>query len=262
MTKLQALLFDVDGTLVDTEELHRQAFNQAFIEMNLRWEWNHDRYAELLRISGGLDRLAQFVEQLAVPADEKQRLRALVPAIHREKTRIYGELLGGGSARLRPGVARLVDEARAAGMKIGFATTSATANVQALISATFPPASRSAIGAVIGIDHVARRKPAPDVYELLMKTLRVPPEACVAFEDSANGLAAAKAAGLYTIVTPSRWTRGQRFVGADLLLPSLGDPGDKLDAVDAAHIGGAPFLALATIASLHAGAARSRAVGS
>lgn len=262
MTKLQALLFDVDGTLVDTEELHRQAFNQAFIEMNLGWEWNQDRYAELLRISGGLDRLAQFVEQQAKPADEKQRLRALVPAIHREKTRIYGELLGGGSARLRPGVSRLIDEARGAGLKIGFATTSSTANVQSLIAATFPPAARSAIGAVIGIDHVARRKPAPDVYELLMKTLRVTPDACVAFEDSANGLAAAKAARLYTVVTPSRWTRAQKFVGADLLLPSLGDPGDKLDALASAEIGGAPFLALATIAGLHENAARGRATGS
>lgn len=262
MTKLQALLFDVDGTLVDTEELHRQAFNQAFIEMNLGWEWNQDRYAELLRVSGGLDRLAGFVDQLAVAADEKRRLAVLVPAIHREKTRIYGELLGGGSARLRPGVARLVDEARAAGLKIGFATTSATANVQALIAATFPPASRGAITAVIGIDHVARRKPAPDVYELLLKTLRVPAEACVAFEDSANGLAATKAAGLYTIVTPSRWTRGQRFVGADLLLPSLGDLSDRLDAGAAAGIGGAPFLTLATIDALHAGAARPRADGS
>lgn len=259
MTKLQALLFDVDGTLVDTEELHRQAFNQAFIELNLGWEWSHDRYAELLKISGGLDRLTQFVEQLAKPADEKQRLRALVPGIHREKTRIYGELLGGGSARLRPGVARLVDEARTAGLKIGFAATSATANVQALIASAFAPAARNAIGAVIGIDHVARRKPAPDVYELLMKTLRVAPADCVAIEDSANGLAAAKAAGLYTIVTPSRWTRAQKFVGADLLLPSLGDPGDKLDALSSAAIGGAPFLALATIASLHENAARAPA---
>ena len=248
--KLQALLFDVDGTVVDTEELHRQAFNQAFLRLDLGWEWDRRRYAELLAVSGGADRIARHIDHLALPAAEKTRLRRSVPAIHQEKTRIYGELLGGESARLRPGIRRLVDEARLAGLAIGLAATSAAANVELLVATAFGRAARGAIGAVVSAELVARKKPAPDIYELLLATLRVPAAACVAFEDSENGVLAAKAAGLYTVATPSRWTTAQDFAAADLVLPTLGDPGDALDPADAVRIGGAPYLDLARLEAL------------
>lgn len=225
MGKLRALLFDVDGTLVDTEELHRQAFNQAFVEFALGWSWDRDLYAGLLAISGGSERISRHIDGLDAPAGEKTRLRRLVPAIHREKTRIYGELLAGNGVRLRPGVGPLVDEAMAAGVRIGLASTSALVNVRPLVAAAFGSARSSAVAAVVGVDLVARKKPAPDLYELLLSTLHLPAAACVAFEDSANGLAAARAAGLRTVVTPTRWTLGQAFDGADLLLPSLADVG-------------------------------------
>jgi HAD superfamily hydrolase (TIGR01509 family) len=249
--RLRALIFDVDGTMVDTEELHRQAFNQAFLEFELDWEWGLARYADLLAVSGGPARIARYIDGLRLAAAEKVRLRKLIPLLHETKTRIYGEMLGGGSARLRPGVGRLLAEARAAGLRIAVVATSASKNVQPLLARVLEPETRAAIGAVVCVDQVPRGKPAPDVYELAVATLRVGAQSCVAFEDSENGLAAARAAGLCTIVTPSRWTLAQSFGAADLLLPSLGDPDAPLAPSVAVRIGGAPFLALSHVEALH-----------
>ena len=135
--KLEALLFDVDGTLADTEELHRQSFNQTFLDFGFGWNWDPELYQDLLHVSGGADRIARYLDIIDLSAAEKTRLRRLIPAIHREKTSTYGELMRGNSVRLRPGVARLVEEARQAGVRIGLAATSASANVQALIATAF-----------------------------------------------------------------------------------------------------------------------------
>ena len=251
MGKLQALLFDVDGTIADTEELHRQSFNHAFLRSNLKWQWSPALYAELLGISGGHDRLAVYIDRLDAPTDEKQRLRQLIPHIHQTKTYEFGMRLEEGSVRPRPGVVRLIEEASAAGIKIGFASTSAWTNVSALVAAVFGPSTRFEIGAIAGADMVARKKPAPDVYQLLMSMLRVPAEACVAFEDSANGVAAAHAAGIFVVATPSQWTAGQDFSRADLVLATLGDPAAMLAAEDAARLGGARWFSLRDVGTLH-----------
>jgi HAD superfamily hydrolase (TIGR01509 family) len=249
---LQALAFDVDGTLVDTEELHRRAFNQAFIEFGLGWEWNPGRYENLLTESGGANRIARYIDELRLPEPEKASLRKLIPALHGTKTGIYRELLGGNSARLRVGVARLIAEACAAGLRIGLVATSASENVHRLIAQVLSTEARAAVAAVVCADQVPNKKPAPDVYTRLLATLRLSAQDCVAFEDSANGLKAAKAAGLCTVVTPSRWTFAQDFTGADLLLPQLGDPDAPLDALSASGIGGAPCLGLWHVRALRA----------
>jgi HAD superfamily hydrolase (TIGR01509 family) len=249
MMKLEALIFDVDGTLVDTEELHRQAYNQTFLDFGFGWNWDADRYAQLLSVSGGQARIAHYLDSLELPPVEKIRLRRVIPAIHKEKTRLYGEFIASNSVRLRPGIARLVAEAERANIRIGLLASSASANVEALVASALGPELRKAVGAVVCSDLVTRKKPAPDIYELLLSMLRVPANGTVAFEDSRNGLLAAKAVGLYTIVTPSRWTMTQSFEGADLILPSLGDPDHLLGAEDAARIG-APYLDLAKLQAL------------
>lgn len=250
MTALQALVFDVDGTVADTEEIHRQAFNAAFIELALWWDWSAEEYMRLLRVSSGPQRIAHYIEMLAVPEDEKARLRGLVPAIHATKTRIYRGLIERG-APVRAGVRRLMMEARAAGLRLALASTSSTANVEALLSASLGLEALGWFSAVASVDEVARRKPAPDLYLRLLGELRLPASACVAFEDSANGVDAAKAAGLYTIATPSRWTAAQDFAAADLLLCNVGEPQAPLDPLTARAVG-APQLGLAQIARLHA----------
>ena len=221
---LQALIFDVDGTIADTEEVHRQAFNAVFLAMDLGWNWSEDDYMELLKVSGGPERLAHYISRLRVSPAERQRLTGLVPAIHREKTRQYYELISDGRAVARPGVARLMIEAREAGLKLALAATSTTANIEALVSTVLGPKALGWFSAVASADEVAQKKPAPDLYRRIVGTLRVPADACVAIEDSANGVLAAKAAGLYTIATPSRWTASQDFSQADLVQPSLDEP--------------------------------------
>jgi len=232
---LQALIFDVDGTIADTEEVHRQAFNAAFLAMDLGWNWSADDYMRLLEVSGGPERIAHYVSTLRLNPAERQRLAGLVPAIHREKTRLYYELISDGRAVARPGVARLMIEAREAGLKLALAATSTTANIEALVAAVLGPKALGWFSAVASADEVARKKPAPDLYRRIVGTLRVPADACAAIEDSANGVLAARAAGLYTVATPSRWTASQDFSQADLVQPNLEEPPLGLERIAALH---------------------------
>jgi HAD superfamily hydrolase (TIGR01509 family) len=246
---LEALIFDVDGALVDTEELHRQAYNQTFLDFGFGREWNASRYAELLRISGGHARIAAYIDQIEVPPAEKVSLRRVIPAIHREKTRFYGQLIASNSVRLRPGVARLIDEARSANVRLGLLASSASANVDTLATSALGRERRKAVVAIVCGDMVTRKKPAPDIYELLLSMLRVLPDAAIAFKDSTNGVLAAKSAGLCTVFTPNRWTLAQTPPAADLALNSLGDPGNPIDPTSAASIG-APYLELSKLEKL------------
>jgi len=250
---LQALIFDVDGTLADTEETHRQAFNAAFIQFELWWDWSPQQYAELLTISGGKERVARYVETLDVPETERARLRQLVPAIHREKTRLFTELIADGRARFRPGVARLIREAKEAGVRLALASTTTAANVEALIASNLGSETLRDFAVIACGDQVEAKKPAPDIYNLALGALGLPPAVCVALEDSGNGVSAAKAAGLFTVVTPTIWTATQDFRGADLVLHSLGDPRAPVDAAAQERIG-AKWLTLAALSRLHAAA--------
>jgi HAD superfamily hydrolase (TIGR01509 family) len=221
---LRALIFDLDGTLADTEETHRQAFNAAFIQFELWWDWSPQRYAELLRVSGGKERIAHYIGTLDVPAAERTRLLGLVPSLHRTKTRIYTELLERGQRPFRPGVLRLLREAKSRRLALAIASTSSSESVAALLRANLANEPGIAFDVIACADQVPAKKPAPDIYNLVLSSLRLSPGACVAFEDSVNGLRAAKAAGLATVVTPTRWNLEQDYAGADLIQPSLEDP--------------------------------------
>jgi len=256
---LEALIFDLDGTMADTEEAHRQAFNAAFLEHSLFWDWDRPKYTELLKISGGHDRIAAYVESLQVPGEEKEGLRAMVGAIHRTKTRIYNELITEGKVPLRHGVARLLREARAAGKQLAIVATTAAANVTPLITNALGQEAYYWFKAIVSADHVAHKKPAPDLYHLVLSELRLSAAECVAFEDSASGVKAARAAGLFTIVTPTLWTRQQDLAGADLFLFDLGEPDAPLD-LRGSSVVGAPYLGLAQLEHLHATALARAAV--
>jgi HAD superfamily hydrolase (TIGR01509 family) len=255
---IKALIFDVDGTIADTEETHRQAFNLAFLEHELRWDWSRSEYAELLCTSGGKERLAVYIDSLDATPQEQARLKGMVQFIHATKTRIYGELIADGRAPLRPGVARLIGEARAAGLRLGIASTTSSGNVSALIGAQFGAEAWNWFEALACGDVVSHKKPAPDIYIRALGMLRLPARDCVAFEDSVNGLKSAKSAGLYTVVTPTQWSAGHDFSGVDLLLPALGDADAPLDA-DGAKLAGAPYLTLERLRQLHAASLRPAA---
>jgi HAD superfamily hydrolase (TIGR01509 family) len=244
---LEALIFDIDGTMADTEEGHRCAFNLAFERLHLGWHWERGEYLGLLRITGGKERLAHFIEQLDVGAAEKQRLVARIPDIHAEKTKFYSSMAGDGGIPLRPGIARLIEEARDAGVRLAIASTTTRANIDALLRATLGPRGGEKFQVIACGDEVAHKKPAPDIYTLALRRLEKPAAQCIAFEDSTNGLRSARAAGLWTVVTPTWWTEGSDFANAQLLLPNLGDPEAPVPDEPGRQLKSAAWLTLAEL---------------
>jgi HAD superfamily hydrolase (TIGR01509 family) len=218
---LHALIFDVDGTLADTEEAHRVAFNLAFQRYRLGWVWQPPEYRELLKVTGGKERMTHYIDRLEASESERSRLRAMVPDIHAEKTRFYSSFVADGAVPLRDGVARLMDEARVAGCRLAIASTTTAINIDALLQSTLGLRGLDMFAAIACGDQVRAKKPAPDIYRLALRGLEVDPEHAIAFEDSPNGLRAANAAGLRTVVTPTYWTEDGDFSGAALLLPDL-----------------------------------------
>ena len=221
---LDALIFDVDGTMADTEEAHRTAFNLAFERARLPWRWGRDAYRDLLKTTGGKERLTAFIQQLDASPAERQRLLAHVPELHAEKTKFYSSVVRDRAVPLREGVERLLDEALAAGLRLAIASTTTAVNVDALLQSTLGSRGLTLFSVIACGDQVQAKKPAPDIYRLALHHLGVPPDRCAAFEDSANGLRAATAAGLWTVVTPTFWTEGSDFSAAALVLPSFGGP--------------------------------------
>jgi len=249
--RLKALIFDVDGTLADTEAAHCAAFNDAFAAAGLDWHWDAATYRELLRVTGGKERIAHFIDTLPIGERARARCRNRVPALHADKTRRYARRVAAGQVTLRPGIARLFTEARLVGAQLALATTTSPQNVAALIEATLGAAALGWFASRVCGDAVAAKKPAPDAYRRALAELGLHARDCVALEDSANGLRAARAAGLCTIITPTAWTADEDFSGAALVLPQLGDASHSLAAADAARAGG-PWLALAAIERLRA----------
>ncbi|ACB25532.1 HAD superfamily hydrolase (TIGR01509 family) [Methylobacterium sp. PvP062] len=218
---LRALIFDVDGTLAETEDLHRQAFNRAFAELGLPWRWDEALYADLLAVMGGKERLAHFIDS-AHPADA-EALHARAPEIHARKTRAYGDLVAQHGLPLRPGIARLIAEARAAGIRLAVATTTSRPNVDRLLAANFPPGA-APFDVIAAGDEASRKKPAPDVFLLALAGLGIPASEAVAFEDSAAGISSARSAGLPVLATRSRYTESHRLDGAFSAVSDLGEP--------------------------------------
>jgi HAD superfamily hydrolase (TIGR01509 family) len=224
---LEALLFDLDGTLADTErDGHRVAFNDAFRSAGLGWEWDVATYGELLRVAGGKERIRHFLTRNPGLA---QLDDAAIAALHAAKTRRYGQLVASGGVPLRRGVAPLIEEARAARLPIGIATTTSPENVTALLEASFGPASAGWFAVIAAGDVVPAKKPAPDIYLYALERLGLRAADVLAVEDSENGVRAARAAGLPVVVTVNDYTRGQSFDGALAVL-------DDLHGVDLARL--------------------------
>ena len=249
MSTLRAIIFDMDGTLADTEELHRQAFNLAFRETGCALDWSRHEYRQLLCISGGRERLRYCLQQIGVDSAE---LEQTVDAVHRRKSTLYRQLLVSDRMALRPGIRRLVRECRAAGLKLAIATSSSTDNVDTLLRRTFGSTGRELFPVVVTCDHVAAKKPSPAVYLRALSELRLEAQHCIALEDTVNGNLAALAAGIKTVITTHPLTRDDEFPGAALVLNHLGEPNQPFEvAAGAAY--GRHYVDLALLRLIHAG---------
>jgi HAD superfamily hydrolase (TIGR01509 family) len=216
---IRAILFDVDGTLAETEEMHRLAFNQEFAARGLDWHWTPSLYRDLLRVAGGKERIAYYLRQWQEvdPADWTDR----IADIHAGKTRRYAALVEAGHLGLRDGIRALVSDASRKGCRLAIASTTSRPNIDALSLACFGIEAAELFAVIAAGDEVAAKKPAPDVYRLALDRLGLPASDCIAIEDSRNGLLAAKAAGLRCVVAPSFYSAGDDVAAADLLLPDF-----------------------------------------
>ncbi len=220
---LKAIIFDVDGTLAETEEAHRIAFNEEFAAWGLPWAWDRALYKELLKVTGGRERIRHYIAEHNPPRG--QEMLEKVDELHKAKSERYMRKIREGNVPLRPGVKRLIEEAKAAGIKVGVATTTSTPNVEALVQATLGRPAAEVFDAMACGEEVSEKKPAPDLYTLALEKLGVAHNEAVAIEDSRNGLVAALRAGVPVIITPSSYTEDETFTDALAVVSHLGEPG-------------------------------------
>jgi HAD superfamily hydrolase (TIGR01509 family) len=221
---LKALIFDVDGTIAETEEAHRQAFNRAFRDFGLDWRWDRALYTDLLKLTGGRERLHKHLSGLDLAPAVRRDLENRIPEIHAHKTALYGDLIRAGAGALRPGVARLAGEARNSGIALAIATTTSLVNLPPLFETMWSKDALDWFSVIAAGDMVKDKKPAPDVYKLALDRLGLAPDECIALEDSRNGLVSATSSGVPTVITVSEYTAHESFDGALAVISHMGEP--------------------------------------
>ena len=220
---IKAIIFDVDGTLADTEDAHRIAFNKAFAENGLDWNWDVALYDKLLKVTGGKERIKHFVEDYLKDFSKPANYDDFVKHLHKVKTAHYTAMLAAGQIPLRPGIEQLITDAHRAGIKLAIATTTSPENVAGLLEVGLGKDWQKYFDSVGCGDIVPHKKPAPDIYNWVLAELKLAPQDCIALEDSNNGLRSALAAGIRTYVTTNPYTHRQDFADAAAVFDDLSD---------------------------------------
>lgn len=222
--QFKALIFDCDGVLADTErDGHRVAFNRAFAQKGYNIEWDVDLYGKLLKVAGGKERMKHYFNQTGWPQEAPDKDN-LIKELHKSKTDLYMRIIESGELPLRPGVARLVDEAIAEGVTLAVCSTSNERAVNLAVQKLLGPERKAKFDLILAGDIVSTKKPDPEIYNLALERLDLRPKQCAVVEDTRNGLLAAKAAGIYCVITTNGYTEDEDFAEADLVVSELGDP--------------------------------------
>ena len=249
--ELKALIFDVDGTLADNErDGHRIAFNLAFHDAGLNWFWDEAIYDRLLEVFGGKERIRHYIKEFLPDFNAPKDLDVFIRELHKLKTGHYLELLSSGAIPLRPGVERLIREARSAGLKLAIASTTTLENAILLLRVSLGEESLHWFDVIACGDIVANKKPAPDIYLYALDQLGLTAAQCLVIEDTEAGLASAMAADLTTVITVNGSTRHQDFSGAVIVLDQLGEPERGFEVL-AGDAGGARLVDVAFLRSSH-----------
>jgi HAD superfamily hydrolase (TIGR01509 family) len=221
---MKAIIFDCDGVLADTErDGHRVAFNKAFAKKGFPIEWSVELYGELLEVAGGKERMRHYFDSYGWPPDVADK-DALIKELHKLKTDYFMDIIESGQLPLRPGIARLVDEAIAANIALAICSTSHERAVNLVAEVLLGPERTAHFSTILAGDVVSKKKPDPEIYDLVLGRLSLEPSDCVVIEDTRIGLLAAKAAGIHCVITTNGYTKDEDFTEADLVVSELGDP--------------------------------------
>lgn len=222
--KLKAIIFDMDGTLADTEELHRQAFNDAFTAFNINCHWSPEEYKRLLSVSGGKERIRDYLMHHELVPLAARDIAKLALSIHQKKSEIYRAKLINDHIQFRNGVQRLINEAVNKNIHLGIATSSSRKNAETLLRNAMGKEALTFFQSIVTCDTVEDKKPSPAVYQFALAELGLNPDSCIAIEDTHNGNLAALGAGITTIITTHAFTLDDDFSGASLVVDQLGEP--------------------------------------
>jgi len=225
--RLQAVILDMDGVIAETEaEGHRVAFNRAFAGEGLDIEWDHSTYKELLKVSGGKERIAYFLKTIGFKYPRGESEEEFIKRLHAKKTAVFMEMAEGGIMRTLPGVKRLIDETVNSKVKVAVATSASEKACHALLRSSLGDKRYGKIDAILAGDVVKKKKPDPEIYVIVQKRLGVEPEYSFVIEDSRNGLLSGIAAGFNVCVVPSIYTKGEDFSEAKIVVDCLGEKPD------------------------------------